>query len=125
MERKGSLMNMIWFGMLAVALVGCGETQSGEATQPGSAATPTFAWIQENVLQASCVRCHSAGGGAAGLDLSSYEAMMASGVIAPGSPDESELYVQIATGKMPKRAAPLSADKIEAVAEWIRQGALK
>jgi hypothetical protein len=118
-------MHRVLFGVLSVALVGCGKPQGRETTQPNSAATPSFSWIQGNILQASCVRCHSAGGGATGVDLSSYETMMASGVITPGSPEQSSLYVQIASGSMPKRAEPLSADKVGAVAEWIRLGALK
>ena len=49
-------------------------------------------------------------------------------LIVPGAPEKSSLYTSlVASGaqQMPKGAAPLPKDEIQAVYEWIKRGALE
>jgi len=112
-----------------------GDEPGGE--EPGGEDTPvTFAFVQENVLNANCALsgCHadaefpnmSAGQAYANL----VNGAASEGVqIAPGDPDASYLYRKI-TGadgifgaRMPRGRAPLSDELIQAVRQWIERGA--
>ncbi|MFM9957527.1 MAG: c-type cytochrome domain-containing protein [Phycisphaerales bacterium] len=86
----------------------------------------------EPVLAKSCVWCHTSADGdpAGGLDLTSREGLLKGGqggpVVVQGKPEESVLYLSVARThpvlKMPKRAAKLPEDQIEAISQWIRDG---
>ncbi len=84
-----------------------------------------FARDIQPILKAHCVTCHSGAAPAAGLDLSEPKAMMRS--VAKGNPDASELYrrIQGLDGKprMPKGFHPLSDKDVQAVRDWITEGA--
>lgn len=102
----------------------------------------TFAAIQSEVLTPSCAgsNCHDATTQSAGLDLSegqAYDALVdvpSSQIflrprVAPGKPDDSYLVQKIRGsssingGRMPLGGAPLSADQISGIVEWIENGA--
>lgn len=76
------------------------------------------------LLQANCASCHGEGA-LAGLNVTTYEALMAGGqsgpVIVPGMPDES-LIVQKLTGETP-HFAQLSDQELEFLSLWIETGA--
>lgn len=78
------------------------------------------------ILAAKCLSCHDAESKAADLDLTSRESMMrgsTSGpVVVPGKPEESRLFRYVKMGKMPP-ARPLSDEEIEAIRQWIVEGA--
>lgn len=105
--------------------------------EPGGEDAPvTFAFVQENVLSASCAvsGCHN---GTTFPNLSAGQAYAnlvngpaSDGVqVAPGDPDASYMYRKI-TGadgifgdRMPKGRAPLADERILAVRQWIERGA--
>jgi hypothetical protein len=100
---------------------------------------PNFASIQKNVLEPYCVKCHQprpeqGKGPAAGIDLRTYDLLMASQndedgsyPVVVGQPDQSSLVEVFQKGTMPKpkTAARLSKNVAEAVALWIKNGAAR
>ena len=87
------------------------------------------------IFTGNCTACH---GGTSGVTLSSYQAVMNSVgdqysrlVIVPENPSDSPLYDKISTNnpqfgsRMPQGGPPLSSDDIEAIRQWIEEGALE
>ncbi len=95
------------------------------ATSSAGGAT-TYATLKPT-LDEKCGKCH---GQAAGLSVATYASLMKGGkdgpVIKPGDPDGS-LLIQYLNGtkkpQMPMRSAPLSADQIKTISDWIKAGA--
>ena len=90
-------------------------------------------WFEEKIrplLSARCFECHTEEK-SGGLRLDSREAMLLGGesgsAIEPGKPDES-LLIQVVrrvpkVPAMPRKAAKLKDEEIEALVEWVRAGA--
>lgn len=93
---------------LSVAsLEGCGyrELKTG--------ISPSFQSIQANIVQPKCLHCHES--------LATYEGLLR--VVEPGSPEDSEFYEEIQEGGMPLHSVKLSDAEIQAVHDWIQNGA--
>ncbi|HUY32794.1 MAG TPA: DUF1549 domain-containing protein [Pirellulales bacterium] len=81
------------------------------------------------IFEAHCVHCHQGDDPKGGLSLATGEAALAGGesgaAIQPKKPDESLLlqYVSGEKPEMPKGAAPLTAEQIAAIRQWIESGA--
>ena len=82
------------------------------------------------IFNANCIGCHI-GGGAATLDLTSYDGVMSGGVsglsVISGDNENSLLYIRIilpegAAGSMPPND-PLSQEEINLIGDWINEGA--
>ena len=82
------------------------------------------------IFNTNCTSCH-VGGGAATLDLTSYDGVMSGGVsglsIISGDNENSELYIRIilpegTAGSMPPND-PLSQEEINLISDWINEGA--
>lgn len=99
------------------------ENKSGAASQAGV----SYAKDVQPIFNENCTGCHGKSGG---LTVTSYTNLMAGGgkgpVIVAGNPDASELYKRI-TGQsqpsMPRGGTPLSQDKIDLIAKWVKEGA--
>ena len=98
---------------------------------PAKASSPE--WFEEKIrplLAARCFECHT-DDKSGGLRLDSREAMLLGGesgsAIEPGKPDESLLIQAVRrvpkVSAMPKKAAKLKDEEIEALVEWVRAGA--
>lgn len=110
-----------------------------QAPAPTQAAAPTtapaagpvaisYAKDVQPIFDQNCVKCHGGSDGTkGGLSLKSYADLMNGGqdgqVIAPGDAANSMLVQSIMSGKMPKRQAKLSQDKIDMIAAWVAAGA--
>ena len=138
--------------LLALIITACGgqATQTSpkitaptqavtQPQQPASASTNTAAQAPAvsgasfskdvmPVFQNSCVSCHGGDQTKAGLDLTTYDSLMAGSfngsVIVPGNSAGSFLVQQVTSGKMPKRGSKLTAEQIKIISEWIDAGAL-
>ncbi len=88
----------------------------------------------EPVIEWRCISCHTAGGEGArksGLNLGSYDALMAGtnqggDLIVPGSSETSSFMIMVTRKdhlRMPFGAPPLSDDEIRVLRMWIDQGA--
>lgn len=82
----------------------------------------------ETILDANCTRCHGSSH-PTGLDLRSYQSVLAGSnrgaVVIAGDADNSLLVRKIrgeAGGRMPRGAAPLSAEDIATIAAWVNAG---
>ncbi len=81
-----------------------------------SAVKPSFTWIKENVLSI-CTFCHAP----RKANFLSHAGTLP--VVVAGEPEKSRLYQYLASGRMPKGAGKLPPEKIQAVYDWIKQGA--
>lgn len=114
--------------VLAVALAGCGKKQelgpgAGDQSVPVEKPKSTFSWIQENILNPKCVECHNSKKAKGEVNLSSYEALMESGVVEKSDPASSMLFLAIDSGDMPFKRGKLSQEHIDIIKKWIEEGA--
>ncbi len=98
---------------------------AGQATTaPGASSSVKLTYADVAPLFAKCADCHGSGG-SAGLDLTSYQAIMTGSkngkVIIPGDPTNS-LLVQ--TQSKP-HAAQFTPEELAKVVQWIQDGALE
>jgi len=81
--------------------------------------------IIQPIFNASCTSCH---GGAGGLNLSSYENVMAGGnsgaAVIPFDHASSLLWLNVNSGYMPPGGSDLTAEEVELIAQWIDEGAV-
>ncbi|GAB4574630.1 MAG: hypothetical protein Kow0077_22170 [Anaerolineae bacterium] len=101
--------------------IAAGAPESGGEASTTEPAT-TYASLQP-VLVETCGRCHSGEDAPAGLDVSTYETLMAGGedgpVIAPGDPDASLILQVLNEGHF----ARLDDDQMQLLMDWIAAGA--
>lgn len=98
----------------------------------------TFARLQEQLFDQSCITCHKAGGGSAGLSLdvaSSYEMIVnkvsktdaTMDIIEPGSPNVSMMYLRLTDETLGSynhtTLSTLKENDIELLKAWITDGA--
>jgi hypothetical protein len=80
------------------------------------------------ILEQHCIRCHQPSNKKSGLSLATIADIKRNDYVVAGDPDASYLaeVVTAAAGEkplMPKEGAPLSAQEISTLREWIREGA--
>ena len=80
----------------------------------------------QTIFNNNCIGCH---GNSGGLNLTSYDGLMAGGnngdVIIPENHASSILWQEIESGDMPQYGSNLSSDEINLIATWIDEGALE
>ena len=133
-------------GLLALLLAGCGTVKS--PTEPaqapgGNGAAFTFSQIQAQIFTPTCAKsgCHAASTAQEGLILDagrSYSLLVghpatensALNRVQPGSPEQSYIILKlrgdpsISGQRMPQDGPPfLTAEQIDGIAGWIREGA--
>ncbi len=104
-----------------------GGSGGGSAIQPDGSTAPTFTEIYKTILTDYCTGsgCHepgTAGGLGFATQASAFAAL--SHQVTAGDGIDSDLYVTLDTGVMPKGKPKLSAANIALVREWIDAGAL-
>ena len=79
------------------------------------------------ILESRCGKCHMGDFVSEGLDMNTYESLMAGSqngpVIVPGEASDSLLIQKLVEGKMPKRGPKLTPDQIQLISSWIDAGA--
>lgn len=133
-----------------VILYGYHEVPNGEAVIPGAGGSIQVVQAQEAspadppatvvsgvsfsgdilpILKSRCANCHGGKKTEDGLDLTSYEALMAGSengpVLSAGDAENSVLIQSLLEGKMPKRGVKLTAEQVQLFVEWVEAGALK
>lgn len=80
------------------------------------------------IFEAACIKCHGVEEIKEGLDMRTYEGIMAGSfngpVIVPGNADESFLVQQLIDGEMPKQDPKLTGEQIQIISGWVDEGAL-
>jgi hypothetical protein len=121
--RSAKQLTVVIAALLLPAACSFSETKDDEVSLAG---TKSFALINQHILQAKCMSCHSTANAPSlgdNKDLSSYAAVMASGTVVAGSPTASSLWTEPNSGSMPKNGSKLPADHIQAIYDWIQDGA--
>src|SRR5262245_40920888 len=95
-------------------------------------AVPLGAQVFENDVQpifaSHCQACHSGAQAAAGVDLTSYAAVLGGGakgaVVVKGAAEKSILFNKVSSRAMPppKRGKPLTEQQITVIQKWIDDG---
>jgi Planctomycete cytochrome C len=79
------------------------------------------------LLQGRCGACHTGEMVSAGLNMETYESLLAGSqngpVILPGDSHGSLLGKKLTTGQMPKRGPKLTPGQIQVIMDWINAGA--
>lgn len=92
-------------------------------------ATPMAGWAAvQGIFKKSCMPCHSSVSRKAGIDLSSYEAVVGnSEAVVAGEPDRSGVYrtTKGSRPSMPRSGAPLTSAEVQTIYDWIKAGAKK
>jgi uncharacterized membrane protein len=101
-----------------------------EATEPAteaSVAGVSFANDVKPILANSCIDCHGGRQTREGLDMTTYESLMAGSnngaVIVAGNSTDSVLVQLAAEGKMPKRVTKLTPQQAQVISDWVAAGA--
>ena len=112
------------------------------STEPAPTAAPTNAAVTEQaaapasvsfandivpILESRCIQCHGGDQTKKGLDMKTYESLMAGSengaVISTGDAGNSLLIDQLVQGKMPKKGPKLTPNQVQLITDWINAGA--
>jgi len=103
-------------------------TETAPATDAAVSTGVSYAANVKPIFDAKCIKCHGVESTKEGLDMLTYENVMAGSfngsVITPGDANNSILVDLIVRGKMPNRGQKLSDDEIQIIIDWVNQGAL-
>ncbi|PWU17975.1 MAG: hypothetical protein C5B49_07910 [Bdellovibrio sp.] len=129
---KNSLVPVLALVFLSPAFLSCGyvgpsnpgaytSSTSSSSGSSGYSNPPTFSEINSQIIQPNCLVCHSSGT----YTFTTYDTLIAGGVVKSGSPSTSTLYLDVSSGKMPQGGTPLSTTDVNAIDNWISAGALR
>ena len=80
------------------------------------------------ILQTYCVECHGGQRTREGLNMTSYDNLLAGSdngtVLIPGNANESLFIDLIEQGEMPNRGLAPSSEEVQILIDWVNQGAL-
>jgi mono/diheme cytochrome c family protein len=116
------------FTIVAILLTACGSQPT-----PTQSATPLVGAVSFTkdvmpILKDRCVNCHGGEKTSKGLNLTTYDKLMAGSnngpVVTVGNPDNSKILQLILQGKMPKKGGKLPQAQVEILRDWIKAGAL-
>lgn len=115
---KKSFYILITFGII-VAFQNCGpeESRPESAESQSVQEKANFAWIDKNIVQPACVKCHSPSRAFAGLDFTTYIGVM--DAVEPGEPQNSTFYTRSFTTQF----FELTDEEREIIRVWILTGA--
>ena len=113
---------------LFLSLAACGEDPKDDTQQPEETSIPedtgpdgpSFAGDVQPLLTDKCERCHGGMDTYGGLDVTSYDALMASGAVVAGDSGASQL-VNIGSHHGSGWFAP---EEVDTISGWIDAGAL-
>ena len=129
------IIHMFIIVVSVMGLANCGFTndKGGSGSTPGAGGVPapapgasgvpaaTFTQVNQQILQPSCVSCHSGG---QSPDLSSYSGFATNtAYVVPGNAGSSLIYTITASGQMPLNGGALSSSQLSLLASWIDAGA--
>jgi mono/diheme cytochrome c family protein len=90
-------------------------------------ASVSFAKDVMPIFENNCNKCHGGEQMKAGLDIRTYDSLMAGSfngpVIVTGNSADSLLVQMVTEGKMPKRGSKLTPEQIKTISDWINAGA--
>ncbi len=84
---------------------------------------PSFRRDIEPITRSACIRCHDQQHVELNLLDHPYRELIGQGLVVPGKPDESLLYLRVQAGH--PELTPLGTNQVEQIRSWIDTGALK
>ena len=99
---------------------------------PEAHAGPNFVRDIQPILETNCLRCHKQGKAKGGLRMETHALIMGegnyTGVIVPGSPEQSDLIRRthlrpIDEGFMPDEGQALKKNELDLLTAWVKSGA--
>jgi mono/diheme cytochrome c family protein len=135
------LAQLCFITALAVSVLqSCGKGSISTSSTPSNSSTagnPTgakddksegaqqvsLAGQAREILERSCASCHGQKSSGGLTNISNLEILVASGLIVPGSPEESLLYRRMLSNMPPPPATLVPKNQSDIIAEWIRSGA--
>ena len=86
-----------------------------------------FESISQKIIGPKCLLCHTGPQSPHGIDLSGYRAIVQNSLfpplVVPFKPEESSFYLSVKSGEMPRKFGGLSETELEAIYNWILNGA--
>jgi uncharacterized membrane protein len=130
----------LWLALVTSALIlsACGGAAATAApaataaldqnvTQAPVGAEVSFSKDVLPVIQNRCVSCHGGDRTSKGLDMKTYESIIAGSengpVLTAGDAANSLVVQLVAAGKMPKRGTKMTQPEIQMLTDWINAGA--
>jgi mono/diheme cytochrome c family protein len=109
---------------------GAGTASPGSPATRQASATPltaSFNSLSQNIFTPKCLSCHNSTQPSGNVDFTTYDSLVHNtrhmDVVIAGKPEDSHLYEVLKSGEMPMNSPALSAAEIQAVSDWITQGA--
>ena len=130
--RKQIILTLIAVTLVtAFVIFQSGSTNIVTAARPSETITYeniSFANDVQPILERRCTKCHGGEFPSEGLNMESYESLMAGSqngqVLIAGDSGNSLIFQKISSGEMPKRGPHLTAEQIAPIKQWIDEGAL-
>ena len=114
--------------LIATLLVSAYAILHSSSTEAAPHTEVSYARDVQPILESRCAKCHMGDFVSEGLDMNTYETLMAGSqngpVIVPGDANESLLIEKVVEGTMPKRGPKLTPVQIQTLKDWINAGAL-
>ncbi len=98
-----------------------GSTSTNTPT-PTQTLGPSYSAIASLIFAPRCLSCHASGTALGGVVLDNYASVKT--LVVAGNPSTSSLFNSVVSGAMPQGGAKLSPAEIQAISDWIMQGAL-
>lgn len=102
-------------------------TDTAATEQTAATASVSFANDIMPILESRCINCHGGDQTRAGLDMKTYESLMAGSengaVVTSGDAGNSKLIDLLMKGNMPKKGPKLTPDQVQLITDWINAGA--
>ncbi len=121
---------VIWSLLLVgyLSLTGTDEAPVSESPGPTTEVAVSFSADVLPIFSERCQRCHGGTQAYRGIDLRSYDSVLAGSssgpIVIPGSSATSRLVEVIVSGRMPQGAPKLPDTEIETITTWVDEGAL-
>ena len=104
------------------------NTNAPDQATSAPASAVSFAKDVRPILQSRCLNCHGGQRTEKGLNISTYDHLIAGSekgpVLVPGDAANSKMIQLIEQGKMPKRGPKVTPDQLAVLIEWINAGAI-
>ncbi|MGZ3794234.1 MAG: Ig-like domain-containing protein [Bdellovibrio sp.] len=124
------MKKIVLFSIFSATISGCGYPLSLVGVKGDSAnnnnntttSAPVDSALQKaalNTLSQNCSACHGSGSGSGDVhDLDNVKHMVSSGLIVPGDPSKSPLFLEIESGAMPPKG-PLAKEEQDIIHDFI------